>query len=62
MPTTMISPMKEETLKVVRVISSAKNTPEVESTAEERIATGAEKELNSNREPRKSAQGQQAKP
>ena len=34
--------MNDETLNVVRVISSAKNTPEVESTADDRIATGAE--------------------
>ena len=48
MPITMISPMNEETLNVVRVNSKAKNTPEVESTAEERIASGAENARNSN--------------
>ena len=53
MPITMISPMNEETLKVVRVISSARNTPEVESTAEERIASGAENDRNSNSSTRK---------
>ena len=47
-PITMIRPMNEETLKSVRVINKAKNTPEVERTAEERIATGAENDRNSN--------------
>ena len=35
--------MNEETLKVVWVIKRARNTPEVERTAEDRIAIGAEK-------------------
>jgi hypothetical protein len=38
--------MNEDTLKVVRVIRSARKTPELESMAEERIATGAEKARN----------------
>ena len=42
MPMTMMTPMNEEMLKVVLVISSAKNTPEVDSSAEDRIAAGAE--------------------
>jgi len=41
--------MREEMLNVVPVIRSAKNTPEVERIADERIATGAEKLRNSNR-------------
>ena len=53
MPTTMISPMNEEMLNVVRVISSARNTPEVERTADERIAMGAEKVRNSKSSTRK---------
>ena len=47
MPTTMISPMKEEMLNVVPVISSARKTPDVESSADERIASGAPKLPNS---------------
>jgi len=42
----MIIPIKEETLKVVRVTSRAMKTPEVESKAEARIATGAAKVRN----------------
>ena len=53
MPITMISPMKDETLNVVRVISSARNTPEVERTADERIASGAENVRNSKSSTRK---------
>ena len=52
-PTTMMRPMKDETLNSVFVIKSAKNTPEVESTAEDRIAIGALKERNSNNSTRK---------
>ncbi len=48
MPMTMISPMKDEMLKVVPVISRARNTPEVESSAEARIAAGAPNVPNSN--------------
>ncbi len=48
MPITMISPMKDEMLNVVPVTSSARNTPEVESSAEARMATGAAKVRNSN--------------
>ena len=48
MPITMISPMNEEMLKVVPVTSSAKNTPEVESSADARMAVGAAKVRNSN--------------
>ena len=48
MPITMISPMNDEILNVVPVTSSARNTPEVESSAEARIATGAAKLPNSN--------------
>ncbi len=43
MPITMISPMNDEMLNVVPVTSSARNTPEVESSAEARIAAGAAK-------------------
>ena len=43
MPITMIRPMNDATLKVVRVTSSARNTPTVESSAEDRIAIGAAK-------------------
>jgi len=48
MPMTMIMPMKDATLKVVCVTSSARNPPKVESNAEARIAVGAEKVRNSN--------------
>ncbi len=48
MPMTMIIPMNDEMLNVVRVINSAMKTPEVESNADERIATGAAKVPNSN--------------
>ena len=44
----MISPMKDEMLNVVPVISSARKTPEVESSAEARIAAGAANVPNSN--------------
>ena len=40
--------MNDAMLKVVRVMSSARNTPEVESSAEDRIATGAASVRNSN--------------
>ena len=53
MPTTMIRPMNDETLNVVRVINSARKTPEVERTADERIAMGAEKDRNSKSSTRK---------
>ena len=39
-PITMIRPMKDAMLKVVRVISSARKTPAVDSSAEDRIAMG----------------------
>ena len=48
MPITMISPMNEERLNVVPVTSSARNTPQVESSAEESTAIGAAKLPNSN--------------
>ncbi len=48
MPITMIRPMNDERLNVVPVTSSARNTPEVESSAEESTATGAAKLPNSN--------------
>ena len=48
MPITMIIPMNDEMLKVVRVTSKAIKTPEVESKAEERMATGAANVPNSN--------------
>ena len=48
MPITIIMPMKDEILKVVRVIRSAIKTPDVESSADDRIATGAENVPNSN--------------
>src|SRR5262245_1063511 len=44
MPITIIRPMNDATLNSIRVIKSAKNTPDVESTAEDRIASGAEYE------------------
>ena len=47
MPITMIIPMNEEMLKVVRVINKAIKTPEVDSNADERIAMGAPKLPNS---------------
>ena len=47
MPMIMISPMNDATLKSVPVISSAKTTPEMESTDEVRIAIGAAKLRNS---------------
>ena len=47
MPTTMIMPINEEILNVVRVISRAMKTPEVESSADARIASGAAKVPNS---------------
>ena len=40
MPMTMISPMNDDTLNVVRVTSSARKTPEVERIADDRMATG----------------------
>ncbi len=48
MPITMIIPMKEDTLKSVRVMRSATKAPKVESNAEARIATGAANVRNSN--------------
>ena len=44
----MIMPMKEATLKVVFVTKSARKPPKVESSAEARIAVGAENVRNSN--------------
>ena len=52
-PTTMMSPINEDILNVVCVINRARNTPDVESTAEARIAMGAEKDRNSNSSTRK---------
>src|SRR4029077_3670491 len=46
-PITMISPINEDTLNVVLVINRAKKTPEVESTADDKIASGAENARNS---------------
>ena len=40
--------MKEEMLKVVPVTKSAKNTPDVDSSADARMAVGAAKVRNSN--------------
>ena len=54
MPMTMIMPMKDEMLNVVRVTRSATKTPEVDRSAEERIATGAENSPNSNSNTRNS--------
>ena len=48
MPTTMISPMNDERLNVVRVISSARKTPQVDSSADDNTAIGAAKLPNSN--------------
>src|SRR6266852_1140444 len=42
MPMIMIMPMKDATLNVVRVINKAKKPPDVESSAEARIAAGVE--------------------
>ena len=47
MPMTMMRPMNEATLKVVRVTSRARMTPEMESTDEVRMAMGAGKLRNS---------------
>src|SRR5260370_33023160 len=43
MPITMIMPMKEATLNVVRVTRSASKPPKVESNAEARMGAGAKK-------------------
>src|SRR5215472_3501399 len=43
MPMTMMRPMKDATVKVVPVTRRARMTPEIESTDEVRIATGAGK-------------------
>ena len=48
MPMTMMSPMNDAMLNVVRVMSSARKTPEVDSIAEARIASGAASVRNSN--------------
>ena len=48
MPITMIRPMNEERLNVVPVTSSARKTPQVESSAEDSTARGAAKSPNSN--------------
>lgn len=48
MPITMISPMNDEMLNVVFVTSSARNTPDVDSSADATIAVGAAKLRNSN--------------
>src|SRR5437763_1069024 len=53
MPTTMLSPMNDETLNSVRVIKSAKKTPDVDRTADARIAIGAVYERNSKSSTRK---------
>src|SRR5262252_8816608 len=53
MPTTMIRPMNDDTLKVVRVTSSAKNTPDVDRIADDRIAIGAVNDRNSKSSTRK---------
>src|SRR2546428_12303880 len=49
MPMTMIMPMKEATLNVVRVMRRASKPPNVESSAEARMAVGAGKGRNSKR-------------
>src|SRR6266850_2367265 len=48
MPITMIIPIKEATLNVVRVTRSASKPPKVESNADARMAAGAENVRNSN--------------
>ena len=48
MPITMISPMNDAMLKSVRVMSSARKTPEVDRMAEARIESGAANVRNSN--------------
>ena len=47
MPITMMRPMNEATLNVVCVTSSARITPEMDSTDEVRMAIGAGKLRNS---------------
>ena len=47
MPITMISPMKDEILNVVPVMSNARKTPEVDSSADAKIARGAANVRNS---------------
>src|SRR3989442_11694355 len=42
-PTTMMRPMNDDTLSVVRVMSSAKSTPEVDRIADARMATGGDR-------------------
>ena len=49
MPITMITPMKDEMLKVVPVTNSARRTADVDNNAEVRIARGAANVRNSNR-------------
>jgi len=44
----LIMPIREATLNVVPVTSSARNPPKVESSADPKIAVGEEKVLNSN--------------
>ncbi len=61
MPITMIMPMKDATLKLVLVTSSATNPPKVESRADARIATGAEKVRNSNSSTAKSSSSARSK-
>ena len=48
MPITMISPMNDDRLNVVRVTSSARKTPTVDSKADAITAVGAAKLPNSN--------------
>src|SRR5215472_991667 len=48
MPTTMIKPMNDERLNEVWVSRRAKNTPQLDSSAEDSTAVGAPKLPNSN--------------
>src|SRR3982074_1144055 len=47
MPMTMMSPMKDATLKVIPVTNRARTTPDMERMEEVRIATGADRWGNS---------------
>jgi hypothetical protein len=49
--------MNDDTLKVVRVTKSAKNTPDVDRIADDRIAIGAVNDRNSNSSTRKISEG-----
>ena len=52
-PMTMIKPMNDATLNVVRVINRARKTPEVDKMADDRMAIGGVNDRNSNSSTRK---------